>query len=160
MRTQRRKAQSGQAAVEFLFAMMGVIALAAGLFQVLHFELDVFNKMGILRSKSFSRMHYNNQQYNNDLGDDSQTVSFKTFSQLVPYTVPFQSVSPAKYPDKKLYYKRGTQFCFPGGAAASTGFLVGAGACMALADHYEDSAGNCKQLYNILLAVPVYCAAG
>lgn len=151
MRRKVLRRQLGQAAVEFIFALLFVIALASVLYQVLHFELDVFNKMGILRFKSVQRMHYNNQQYDHEFDDDSQTVSFKPLSQLTSYRVIFQTADQnMKYPDKRLSYKRGSKFFFPGGSAAYALLISGTAACIGLADHFEDTAGNCVTPYKVL----------
>lgn len=48
--SRRRRTEQGQAAVEFVLAMIFVIATAAVLFQALHFELDVFNRSMVARS--------------------------------------------------------------------------------------------------------------
>lgn len=134
--------QMGQAAVEFVFALLFVIALASVLFQALHFELDVFNKMGILRFKAMQRMHYDNRQYDNSFGDDNQTVTFKRLSELTSYRVIFQTADQnMRYPEKRLSYKRGTQVALP--QAFTTGVLVGVVACITGLDRFEDTAGNC-----------------
>lgn len=157
MRKERASLQKGQAAVEFVFALVFVIALASVLYQALHFELDVFNKMGILRFQAFQRMHYNNQQYDHSFEDDSQMVSFKPLRDLTSYRVILQTVDQnMKYPDKRLSYKRGTQAAIPGGL--TTGVLAAAGFCIGTADHIEDSAGNCvtpfKAINSALNAIP------
>ncbi len=145
MRRRRSDSRKGQAAVEFVFALLFLIAISSVLYQVLHFELDVFNKMGILRFKSFQRMHFNNNQHNNAFNDDNQQVSFKPLSQLTNYRVIFQTVNQnQRYADKRLYYKRGTEAAVPGGL--TTAFLVLVGGCITTADHIESSAGNCVTL--------------
>ncbi|HUF18075.1 MAG TPA: hypothetical protein VMS12_08545 [Thermoanaerobaculia bacterium] len=152
MRRKHPESQHGQAAVEFIFALLFLIALASVMYQALHFELDVFNKMGILRFKSFQRMHMNNQQFNSGFADDNQMVSFKPLSQLTNYRVIFQTVNTnQKYPDKTLYYKRGTQPALPGGL--TTGVLVAAGICIGTLDHVESTAGNCVKPFEAINAV-------
>ena len=142
MRKEKADSQKGQAAVEFVFALIFLVAISSVLYQVLHFELDVFNKMGILRFKSFQRMHFNNQQFNNGFNDDNQMVSFKPLSQLTDYRVIFQTVNQnSRYADKRLFYKRGTQAALPAGL--TTGLVIAAIACFTGPDHFESSAGNC-----------------
>lgn len=149
MRRTLSDSQKGQAAVEFVFALLFLIAISSVLYQALHFELDVFNKMGILRFKSFQRMHYNNNQFNNSFNNDNQMVSFKPLSQLTNYRVIFQTVSQSqKYADKRLYYKRGTKEAIPGGL--TTGVLVAAGVCIGTLDHIESSSGNCVKPFEII----------
>ncbi len=157
MRKNKTDHQKGQAAVEFIFALLFLIAFSMVLFQALHFELDVFNKMGILRAKSMERMHYNNQQFNNRFDDDSQTVSFKPLRDLTGYRVIFQTADQnMKYPDKRLSYKRGTAPALPGGL--STALIATAIGCIGFFDHAEDSAGNCtvpfEAINSALDAVP------
>lgn len=152
MKVEKADSRKGQAAVEFVFALLFLIAISSVLYQVLHFELDVFNKMGILRFKSFQRMHYNNQQFNHGFNDDNQMVSFKPLSQLTDYRVIFQTVNQSsKYADKRLFYKRGTQPALPGGL--TTGVLVAALVCIGTADHIESSAGNCVRPFEAISSV-------
>lgn len=157
MRKERKDPEKGQAAVEFIFALLFLIALSMVLFQALHFELDVFNKMGILRGKSMERMRFNNQQFDNGFNDDSQTVSFKPLRDLTGYRVIFQTEDQdQKYPDKRLSYKRGTAPALPGGL--STGIIAIAITCIATFDHVESTSGNCtvpfEAINNALDAVP------
>ena len=153
----KKDSQKGQAAVEFVFALIFLVAISSVLYQVLHFELDVFNKMGILRFKSFQRMHFNNQQFNNGFNDDNQMVSFKPLSQLTDYRVIFQTVNQnSRYADKRLFYKRGTAPALPGGL--STGVIALAITCIATLDHVESTAGNCvtpfEAINSALSAIP------
>jgi hypothetical protein len=149
MRKEKTDLQKGQAAVEFVFALLFLIALSMVLFQALHFELDVFNKMGILRGKSMERMHYNNQQHDHGFDDDSQTVSFKPLSDLTGYRVIFQTADQnMKYPDKRLSYKRGTAPALPGGL--STGIIGVAIGCIATLDHVESTSGNCTVPFEVI----------
>jgi hypothetical protein len=142
-----RRSQRGQAAFEFIFAMLVLMGMIAVLFQVLHFELDIFNKTMIARYKLLEEARQDEDTTRPRM--ITTTIEGKAIEDLIPWTVPFQSTSGEKYGPKEVYWKCGTQYLFPGGEAGLTGFKVGIGALM-VADHIQDLSGNSETLFSAL----------
>ena len=131
-----RKRQRGQAAFEFVFAMLWIIALASVLFQALHFELDVFNKMNTLRFKVFKDAREN--QPTTSYRTINQSIQGKPLSDLTGYRVPFQTVDQSlKYGPKRFYVNCGTKSV---AGPFTTAFKALAVAGL-IADHFEDQSG-------------------
>lgn len=131
--------QRGQAAFEFVFAMLWIIALASVLFQALHFELDVFNKMNTLRYEAFKEAREN--QNTTAYRTINKSAQGKPLSDLTGYQVPFQTVDQSQfYGPKKFYVGCGTKTnAILGGLM--TGFKVAAVGGLLL-DHYQPTSGN------------------
>lgn len=131
--------QSGQAAFEFVFAMLWIICLASVLFQAMHFELDVFNKMNTLRYNVFkvARENQNTTAYRTI----NQSIQGKPLSDLTGYRVPFQTTDQSLfYGPKKFYVGCGTKtnaFIGPATTAFKVAAVIGL-----TADHYEPTSGN------------------
>jgi len=132
----RRHSQSGQAAVEFVLALIVVIGLAGVLFQALHFELDVYNRSNLARYIALRAVH--------DDPSDKEPESVETpirgedIGTLVPYVIPGQDIdSTIHYGPRNFVVRRGTKGFDPIGP-----IVVGALAIALAADHYEDTSGN------------------
>jgi len=153
-RQRRSSDEKGQAAVEFVFGMLVLLAIVSVLYQALHFELDVFNRLNEVRYNAFRTAHRNQ-----DTTDDEyfgQTVQFTQLSELrwsVPQTilgfsvgtkrvkikVPFQTGvdSNLKYPNKTFRMRKGTK-CFEPYLMRSPFYEIEMAAAL-LAHHYEDT---------------------
>lgn len=134
-----KRSSRGQAALEFLFALLFLIALISLLFQALHFELDVFNKSNETRYRFFEKAHKN--QHTTELGDIQEELEGEKLKDLIPYTVLFQpsgEIGNLQFGPRYLRGKRGTEYwslaTLPGLEYAFIGVLV--------ADHYEKTAGK------------------
>jgi hypothetical protein len=110
--TERRR-QHGQTAVEFLFALLIIIAGLAGLYQVLHFERDVFNRLLYLRQVTFRQMHVDQDTTKKTFFAVGPT-EFRPVGALLHSPVPLQVLDPAlRYPSKYLHVRKGTRFYDP-----------------------------------------------
>ncbi len=135
----RSQVQQGQAAVEFLFGLLFLIALVSLLFQALHFELDVFNKSNQTRYDFFHKAHQS--QNTKSLEDIDESLEGKKLSELVPYTVLFQptgEIGNLKFGPRKLRGKRGTKEWTVATLPGIEGIVVP----VLAADHYEETAGE------------------
>ncbi len=140
--------ERGQAAVEFLFAFLFILGLAAGLYQALHFELDVFNKMGQLRYKVFKEAR--RDQDTTQMRWVEQQIEGKQLSDLTTYDVPFQDFDSTLHYGPKFYSMRaGTKYWFPGGDSAETALDVAIVAGL-IADHWEPTSGVFGQVFDAL----------
>lgn len=107
------RSQRGQAAVEFVFVLLIILGLAAVLFQAMHFELDVFNKMGMLRYRVMKEAR-RDQHETNMTTISNITVQGKNLDDLTEYAPPLQDVDGSMhYGPKKLVIKRGTKYWDP-----------------------------------------------
>jgi hypothetical protein len=107
------RAQRGQAAIEFVFILLIILGLAAVLYQAMHFELDVFNKMGMLRYKVMKEAHEDQDETEMETIDNI-TVQGKNLDDLTPYSPPLQDVDGTMhYGPKKLVIKHGTKYWDP-----------------------------------------------
>jgi len=132
----RRKAEGGQAAVEFVFSLLLLAAFTAVLFQALHFELDVFNKSAGLRYRSLMHARENQERTEPELLRDVRAQG-KDIRNLTFFTVPLQDVDLSlHYGPKRLVIRHGTRYWDP-----SPIHSQGAFEAALLFDHYEDSAG-------------------
>ncbi len=140
------RTESGQAAVEFVFALVFLIAMAAVLFQALQFELDVFNKTWTTRYDLFEAAR--EDEPDNRPRMISEPIEGKRLGDLTPFSVPFQATDlEARYGPKQVYVQCGTKYFFPGGDTAETIYdlaLVG----LLVADHLEQSSGNVEQVFS------------
>lgn len=129
----RARSASGQAAMEFVIALVWIIALSALIFQALHFELDVFNKMGELRYRVFRTVRQNQDSTKGRM--ISESIEGKQLSEIVPFAVPGQYVDATlRYGPKNFYIHCGTRKWFPGGDGVETG-LKGTIIAGLLTDH-------------------------
>lgn len=144
----RRPAAKGQAAMEFVIALFWIVALAAVLFQALHFELDVFNKMNELRYKVFHEARQNQDTTSGRMIDDS--IEGKNLGDLTGYSLPAQDAdSSLHYGPKKFYVFCGSKKFFPGGDGGETALDVAITAGL-IADHYEDTSGFAGTAFDFL----------
>lgn len=137
MRTGTKPAQRGQAAIEFVFALIFIIGITTVLFQVLNFELDVFNQSMLVRYEFMDKAH--------ESQDTTPCKSFnipfagKKIGDLAPYEAPYQAVDEnLRYGTKRYYGERGTKYVDNFSFAHDWGVWWLA---MNL-DHYEGTAGN------------------
>lgn len=148
--TLRRRARGvrGQAAMEFVVSLIWIVFLAAVLFQALHFELDVFNKMGELRYKVFQTARQNQDTTSGRMISD--TIQGKDLGDLVGFTIPAQNIdSSLHYGPKTFSVFCGSKKWFPGGDAAETALDVAIGLGLA-ADHMEDYSGFANTAFDAL----------
>jgi hypothetical protein len=146
--TLTRRASRGQAAMEFVLALFWIVALAAVLFQALHFELDVFNKMGELRYKVFHTARQDQDTTSGRMINDS--IQGKNLGDLVGYTIPAQEIDDSlHYGPKEFSVFCGSKKWFPGGDGAETALDVVIGLGLA-ADHMEDYSGFAGTAFDAL----------
>lgn len=146
--TQSARGARGQAAMEFVLALFWIVALAAVLFQALHFELDVFNKMGELRYKVFHTARQDQDTTSGRMISDS--IQGKNLGDLVGYTIPAQEIDDSlHYGPKEFSVFCGSKKWFPGGDAAETALDVAITAGL-IADHYEDTSGFAGTAFDFL----------
>jgi hypothetical protein len=139
MKNQNR--QKGQAAIEFVFALLFIIIITAALFQALSFELDVFNQSMVARFELFREAHQS--QDTTPCRSINKQFQGRKVSEFAPWRVPYQdsSIRNLKYGPKRYYGERGTKYIdrtVYGGVglhAWYSWFLL-----FAIPDHYEDSA--------------------
>jgi hypothetical protein len=138
----------GQAAMEFVVSLIWIVFLAAVLFQALHFELDVFNKMGELRYKVFHTAREDQDTTAGRMINDS--IQGKDLGDLVGFTIPAQDIdSSLHYGPKTFSVFCGSKKWFPGGDAAETALDVAIGLGLA-ADHMEDYSGFANTAFDAL----------
>ena len=136
----------GQAAVEFVFALVILLAFVAVLFQALHFELDVFNKSGLLRYRALKAARQSQEKvepyYITDVSIEGEEIGNLTF-----YTVPFQEDDLTQhYGPKRLVVRRGTQYWDPLPLLHEEWQF----SAPLLLDHYEPTSGKFGDLFGLL----------
>lgn len=153
-RLRERAAERGQGAVEFVFGMLVLLAIVSVLYQALHFELDVFNRLNEGRYNAFRTAHQDQ-----DTTDDAyfgQSIEFTRLGQIqwtIPRTifgfsagtqrvrieVPFQTGvdSNLQYPTKTYRMRKGTKSFEP--YLMRSPFYEIEMAAALLAHHYEDT---------------------
>ena len=106
------RAQRGQVVVEFALVLFILVAAIAGFYQALHFELDVFNRINLLRYNVMRKAH--NDQPGTTKAFPSESMTFRTVDQLLPFEVPLQIVDPTlAYGPKRFVYRQGTKYADP-----------------------------------------------
>jgi hypothetical protein len=104
----RRKQEQGQAAIEFVFALLFIIIITAALFQALAFELDVFNQSMLARYELLRIARQN--QDTTPCRSFNQPFQGKKIKEFAPWGVPYQTVNRnLYYGPKRLYGERGTK---------------------------------------------------
>jgi len=109
-RRSTESAQQGQTAVEFVFVLLILIAGMAGLYQVLHFERDVFNRLLYVRQQTMREAHYD--QFNTTKTFFSgNTMEFRRFGELLNSPVPLQVIDPnIRWNARVLRARKGTRY--------------------------------------------------
>lgn len=108
----RGRRQRGQATVEFAFALIGLIALIAGLYQALHFELDVFNRLNLLRYRAVRLAH--RDQLTVTRRYVPVVATFQPVAEVTPIRVPFQTADLSiRYGPKTFYVRQGAKWKDP-----------------------------------------------
>jgi hypothetical protein len=111
-RRSRLRAQSGQATFEFVLAVIFIIVSLSALYQALHFELDAFNKISLLRFRVMDEAHEN--QHNQDKSFPSESMDFRPVHQLTPVLLMTQDIDPMlQYGPKSFRYRKGTKYAEP-----------------------------------------------
>lgn len=108
-----RTSQRGQVVVEFFLALLVILAGICGLYQALHFEKDVFNRLTFLREKTFREAHEN--QDTTLRRSYVESIDFKPLSELTP-EIPFgfQNVDLGlRFPDKTYHMQAGSKYADP-----------------------------------------------
>lgn len=138
--------QRGQAAVEFVFSLVLLLAFVAVMFQALHFELDVFNKSALLRYRTLHAAR-EDQETTDPTWISDITVEGKSLRDLTFFTVPLQEIDLEQhYGPKRLVMRKGTKYWDPLPALHSTGsffLLLGP-------DHYEPTSGYVGDAFGVL----------
>lgn len=143
--SRRRRTEQGQAAVEFVLAMIFVIATAAVLFQALHFELDVFNRSMVARYELFREAHDSPDEREPET--ISEEIRGEDIGDLVPYTVPGQEIDESlHYGPRQFKMRRGSKYYDPVDFAHEWYVFSAA----LLIDHYEESAGYYGEAFGFL----------
>lgn len=105
--------QRGQSAVEFVFVLVVIVAGMAGLYQVLHFERDVFNRLLYLRQIAMRQVHID-QDTTKKTFFTVGPVEFRPFGELLRSAVPLQVIDPSlRYSARTLHVRRGTRYYDP-----------------------------------------------
>lgn len=111
-RRSTERGQSGQATFEFVLALIFIIVSLSALYQALHFELDAFNKISLLRFRVMDEAHEN--QHNQEKSFPSEPMDFRPLYQLTPVLLMTQDVDPTlQYGPKSFRYRKGTKFAEP-----------------------------------------------
>jgi hypothetical protein len=140
--------QQGQAAVEFIFAIVMLVTIAAVLFQALHFELDVFNKTMVARYELLRKARVN--EISKERGPISQQIVGKWIDDVVPYRVPFQPDNlNIRYGPKYIHTECGTKYTFPLPEGLYDGGLI----ALLVLDLYESTAGNIGTVFGPIESV-------
>jgi hypothetical protein len=138
--TDRRTApERGQAAIEFVFALLFILIITAALFQVLFFELDVFNQSAVARYEFIKDAH--------DRPDTTPCRAYnrqfqgRTIGQFAPWAVPYQTVNRnLRYGPKRIHGERGSKYfddlTYGGFGAHGYGWILILGI-----DHTQDFSG-------------------
>lgn len=143
---QKRRTERGQAAIEFVLAMIFVIATAAVLFQALHFELDVFNRSMVARYELFREAHDNPDEREPET--ISKEIRGEDIGDLVPYTVPGQEIDESlHYGPRQFKMRRGSKYYDPVDWVHSAALF---GGLLIAADHMEDYAGHFGDAFGML----------
>jgi len=121
-----RAAQVGQGTFEFALVILFVVIMLSALYQALHFELDVFNRISLLRFRVMQDAHDN--QYDRVKGFPTESMDFRNISDLTPVLLMTQSVdSTLQYGPKSVRYRVGTKYTepFPISALPEGGLVLG-----------------------------------
>ena len=116
----------------------------AGLYQVLHFERDVFNRLLYLRQVAMRQVHVN-QDTTKKVFFAAGPVEFQPFGELLRSPVPLQVIDPSiRYMSRVLHVRRGTRFFDPYESGLPPPLdplhdLVAMGATMAFTETTQDS---------------------
>jgi hypothetical protein len=141
MRYKETKRERGQAAIEFVFALIFIIAITAVLFQALNFELDVFNQSMAARYEFMDKAH--DDQDNKPCQAFSIDFSGRKLGDVAPFEAPYQAVDEnLRYGPKKYHGERGTKYIDTFSIAHEWYVWTVA----FLPDHYEDTAGYVDDL--------------
>ena len=105
--------QTGQATFEFVLAVLFIIITLSALYQALHFELDVFNKISLLRYRIMDEAH--RKQAEDAKSFPSEPMDFRPLVQLTPVLLMTQDVTDPtlQYGPKSFRYRIGTKFAEP-----------------------------------------------
>jgi hypothetical protein len=121
-----RAAQAGQGTFEFALVILFVVIMLSALYQALHFELDVFNRISLLRFRIMQDAH--DKQYDRVKSFPTESMDFRNISDLTPVLLMTQSSdSTLQYGPKSLRYRVGTKYTepFPISALPEGGLVLG-----------------------------------
>jgi hypothetical protein len=105
--------QAGQATFEFALMLLFVIVMLSALYQALHFELDAFNRISLLRYKVMQEAHDN--QPSEAKTFVIETMEFQPIYKLTPVLLITQmGDDPSRqYGPKRLHFRKGTKYTEP-----------------------------------------------
>jgi hypothetical protein len=130
-----RRRQSGQVTIEFGLALLLLVVGLAALYQALHFELDAFNRLLILRQRAFHEAHLEQDKTPKTFFNVQQ--EFKTIGELP--SMPFIQTDPSlTWGPRRYYFRKGTRYYdfFDTTFMHSTGWIT---LEMTAGDLWEDS---------------------
>jgi hypothetical protein len=112
-RCSTRPSQSGQATFEFGLTLIFVIVMLSALYQALHFELDAFNRVSLLRYNVMQQAHDN--QPGEKKAFVVETMDFQPLYKLTPVLLMTQmGEDPTRqYGPKRLHFRKGTKYTEP-----------------------------------------------
>ncbi|HYH09653.1 MAG TPA: hypothetical protein VEK11_21570 [Thermoanaerobaculia bacterium] len=111
-RRSTERAEAGQATFEFALALLFLIVMLSVFYQALHFELDAFNRISLLRFKVMQQAHAN--QPGQAKRYATEVMDFRPVGELTPVLLMFQPIDPTlQYGPKTFHYRKGTKFTEP-----------------------------------------------
>lgn len=113
LRSSTRALQTGQATFEFALTLVFVIVMLSALYQALHFELDAFNRISLLRYNVMQQAHDN--QPDEKKAFVVETMDFQPLYKLTPVLLITQmGADPTQqYGPKRLHFRKGTKYTEP-----------------------------------------------
>jgi hypothetical protein len=104
--------QTGQATFEFALALLFFIVMVSLLYQGLHFELDAFNRISLLRYRVMADAHDN--QPDEEKSYPAEEIEFRPVYELTPVLLMTQDVDPTlQYGPKTFRYRKGARYTEP-----------------------------------------------
>lgn len=138
--------ERGQAAIEFMFVLLIIIALVTLIMQALHFENDVFIKSNRARYEAFKQRRQGDESTRRP-DAFSVVITGTQLRKMSWFKVLYQKsseVGSLNY-QRRFYLTRGSKYLDPVGTAFTAGLGL-----MLLADHYQPTSGKITAYLNIL----------
>jgi hypothetical protein len=112
-RSSTESRQAGQATVEFALTLIFVIVMLSALYQALHFELDAFNRISLLRYRVMGEAHAN--QPDEPKSFPTELMEFRPLYELSPVLLMTQTIDDPtlQYGPKKFRFRKGTHYTEP-----------------------------------------------
>lgn len=112
-RSSTRRGEAGQATIEFALMLIFVIVMLSALYQALHFELDAFNRISLLRYRVMAAAHAN--QPDEAKSFPTEIMEFRHLNDLSPVLLMTQTIDDPnlQYGPKKFRFRKGTHYTEP-----------------------------------------------